>query len=213
MYKTPTLAKSNTSSVAVNAELELVAEGDDEVDVAAVVDETGGQMLVEVFVTVMVVVGGVVVVAAEDVVVDEVMSIVKVVVDDGPAMTVIVASLSPFTAAASTKASDIPSVVVPRLVLWPSKVTRAFSAVQLRLPELSLERIVVPERETEKLVLACDMRRGIASPTVTLLILVSPDMVALVQPILSAVEQSKPVKPLAQMQEHRPSVTTLVPPF
>lgn len=57
------------------------------------------------------------------------------------------------------------------------------------------------------------MRRGIASPTVTLLILVPPDMSAEVQLTLSAVEQSKPVKPLVQMQEHKPSVTTLVPPF
>lgn len=47
----------------------------------------------------------------------------------------------------------------------------------------------------------------------TLLILVPPDMSAEVQLTLSAVEQSKPVKPLVQMQEHRPSVTILVPPF
>lgn len=97
----------------------------------------------------MVVVGGVED-ADVDVDVDEVMSIVKVVVDDGPAMTVIVATLSSFTAAASTNASDIP--LVPRLVLSPSKVTRAFSAEQLRLPALSLDRIVVPSREIEKLV-------------------------------------------------------------
>lgn len=57
------------------------------------------------------------------------------------------------------------------------------------------------------------MRRGIAFPTVTLLILASPDMSAEAQPMLSGVEQSKPVKPLMQMQEQRPSVTTLVPPF
>lgn len=72
---------------------------------------------------------------------------------------------------------------------------------------------MVPDRGTEKLVWACAIRRGRAFPTVTLLILVSPDMVAVVQPILSATEQSKPVKLLMQMQEQKPLMTTLVPPF
>lgn len=78
---------------------------------------------------------------------------------------------------------------------------------------MSFERIVVPDKGTEKLVCACAMRRGRAFPTVTLLILVSPDMVAVVQPMLSATEQSKPVKLLMQMQEQKPLMTTLVPPF
>ena len=206
IYKTPTLAKSNASDVAVNVELELVAEDDADVVVADAVDEAGGQLAVYVFVIVTVVVWGV-----EDADVDEVTSIVRVVVDDGPAMTVIVATVSSFTAAASTNASDVS--VLLRLVLWPSKVTRAFSAEQLKLPALSLDRIVVPSRDIEKLVLDCEMRRGSASPTVTLLILASPAMSAVVQPTSSAVEQSKPVKSLVQMQEHMPSVTTLVPPF
>lgn len=134
-------------------------------------------------------------------------------------MIVIVATVSSFTAAASTTASDLPemldtvSATALRLVLWPLKVTRAFSAEQLKLPVLSLESIILSDRETEKLLWACDMRWGMAYPTVTLLILASPDILAAVQPISSAVEQSKPVKPLLQMQEHRPSVTTLVPPF
>lgn len=98
-------------------------------------------------------------------------------------------------------------------MLWPFRVTRAFSAEQLRLPALSFERIVVPDKGTEKLVCAWAMRRGRAFPTVTLLILVSPDIVAVVQPILSATEQSKPVKLLMQMQEQKPLMTTLVPPF
>lgn len=147
-YRTPTLAKSSTSSVAVNAELELVADDDAEVVLAAGVDDGGGQILVKVFVTMMVVVGG-----TDE---DETPS-VNVVVDDGPAMTVIVAALSSLTAAASTIPPDVPvmldtvSAAALRLVLWPLKVTRAFSEVQLRLPALSFERIVVPSRDTEKL--------------------------------------------------------------
>lgn len=146
IYRTPTLAKSNISSVAVNAVLELVAEDDAEVVVAVAVDDAGGQLLVKVLVTVMVVVGGVV----EE---EAVTSIVSVVVDDGPAMTVMVAMVSSFTTAASIIASDVPvvSVAALRLPLWPSKVTREFWVVQLRLPELSLERTAVAERATEKL--------------------------------------------------------------
>jgi hypothetical protein len=145
IYRTPTLAKSNISSVAVNAVLELVAEDAAEVVVAVAVDDAGGQLLVKVLVTVMVVVGGVVE--------EEVTSIVSVVVDDGPAMTVMVAMASSFTAAASIIAADVPvvSIAALRLPLWPSKVTREFWVVQLRLPELSLERTAVAERATEKL--------------------------------------------------------------
>lgn len=52
-----------------------------------------------------------------------------------------------------------------------------------------------------------------ASPSVTLLILVAPDTVVVVQPAESEVEQSNPVKPLLQIQEQMPFVTTFVPPF
>lgn len=105
------------------------------------------------------------------------------------------------------------SLAAPTRLLWPLKVTSAFSEVQLRLPALSFETIELPERVTLKLVAASESSRGIASPTVTLLILVSPDMVVVVQPAESEVEQSKPVKPLVQMQEQMPFETTLVPPF
>lgn len=64
-----------------------------------------------------------------------------------------------------------------------------------------------------KLVEASVRRRGMASPSVTLLILVAPVTVVVVQPAESEVEQSNPVKPLLQMQEQMPFVTTLVPPF
>lgn len=73
--------------------------------------------------------------------------------------------------------------------------------------------MALPDRVTLKLAAACESRRGIASPTVALLILVSPDMVVVVQPAEPAVEQSKPVKPLVQTQEQMPLVTMLVPPF
>lgn len=89
MNKTPTLAKSNTSSVAVNVELGLAAESNAEVVVAAAevvvsisVDDAGGHLVMKVFVIVMVVAGGIVVTVAEDAIVDGVMSVVNVVVDD-----------------------------------------------------------------------------------------------------------------------------------
>lgn len=224
--RTPTLAKSRTSCVTVNVALDDWA-GDAEADVdvelesveVAIVDVKvvdGAKVLVNVFVTVMVVVGA-------RVLLESVTLIVSVVVVDCPAMTVMVAMFWLPTAAAWTisfavvprlvfSASTM-SVAAPTRVLWPSKVTNAFSEEQLRLPALSLDMIALPDRGTVKLVEASDSRRGRASPTVTLVILVSPVMVVVVQPAVSEVEQSKPVKPLVQMQEQRPLETTLVPPF
>lgn len=149
----------------------------------------------------------------------------RVVVVDWPAMTVIVAMArpTPSTSAALTASAAVPgepvdesattSVADPVRVFSPSKVMRAFCAEQLRFPALTLERISVPERGIEKLVDACVKRRGMASPTVTLFILVSPCMLAVVQPAESETEQSNPVNPLMHMQEQKPLVTTLVPPF
>lgn len=118
------------------------------------------------------------------------------------------------TASASTTLfASATFVVVLVLASSPLKVTRAFWDVQLRLPALSLPRIAVSDRVMAKLLVASVRRRGMASPSVTLLILVAPDMVVVVQPAESEVEQSNPVKPLLQMQEQMPFVTTFVPPF
>lgn len=190
----------------VNAVVVVAAD----VDVASV--EEGTKLLVNVFVIVIVVVGGIELVPP---------SIVSVVVSDRPVMIVTVATFS-FTASAFTTFSDIaPSEpesnttfeATPERVFSPSKVTRAFWEEQLRFPALSLERMEVSERVIEKLVEAWVSRRGMAFPSVTLLILVSPAIVVVVHPTVSGVEQSKPVKPLVQMQEQMPFVTTLDPPF
>lgn len=108
MKRTPTLAKSRTSSVTVNVALddwageavtvvdvEVESVDVDNVDVA-IVDVTvvdGNQVLVNVCVTVTVVVGA-------RVLLESVMLIVSVVVVDCPAMTVIVAMFSFSTTAA-----------------------------------------------------------------------------------------------------------------
>lgn len=78
---------------------------------------------------------------------------------------------------------------------------------------LSLPRIAVSDRVMAKLVDAWDSSRGMASPNVTLLILVAPGTVVVVQPAESEVAQLKPLNPLLQMQEQMPLVTTFVPPF
>src|SRR3569833_750752 len=109
----------------------------------------------------------------------------------------------------------------PWRVFWPSNVMSAFSAEQLRLPWLNLARICVPESGMEKLAWACWMRRGMPSPSVTLLRLVvlSPEFLLLrlvvVHPFAPATVQSNPVKPLVQIHEQKKpcSDTTLVPPL
>jgi hypothetical protein len=72
-------------------------------------------------------------------------------------------------AASTTLASTSPSKTAAELVVVvvvrvddPSKVTSAFSATHERLAELNLERIVVAERGTEKLVCPSCTRRGMA---------------------------------------------------
>ena len=51
----------------------------------------------------------------------------------------------------------------------PSKVTRAFSEVQVRLLELKRDMMMFEVKGIEKFVCESEMRRGIASPRVTLL--------------------------------------------
>lgn len=209
--KTPTLAKSRAFCETVKVALGVVT-GAAEVAVVAVavgvdvaIVEEGTHSLVIVRVMVMVVVG-----ERED------KPMVSVVVVDWPAMMVRVAMPMFSAAAASTTLFDRESASATFVVVLPSapsKVTRAFWDVQLRFPALSLPRIAVSDSVTAKLVEASERRRGMASPSVTLLILVAPDTVVVVQPAESDVEQSKPVKPLLQMQEQMPFVTTLVPPF
>lgn len=183
-----------------------------EVDVDVVVVD-GTQLLVRVFVIVTVVVGGSEVVPP---------STVRVVVSDDPCIIVTVAMFTFTTASAWTalfasapveSAARTAAKAAPVRALLPSKVTRAFWDEQLRFPALSLDRIFDSERVIEKLVDACVSRRGRASPSVTLLILVSPAIVVVTHPTVSDVEQSNPVKPLVQMQEQMPFVTTLDPPF
>lgn len=212
----PTLAKSSTCWETVKLALVVVAgwavavvavDITAGVVVATVDVVEGTQSLVIVLVMVTVVVG-----RTEDT------PIVNVVVVDWPAMIVRVAIPTFSTAAASTTLFDKEPAntafeTVLLLASSPFKVTRAFWEVQLRFPALSLPRIAVSDRVMVKLVEASVSRRGMASPKVTLLILVAPDTVVVVQPAESEVEQSKPVKPLLQMQEQMPLVTTLVPPF
>lgn len=175
--------------------------------------EGGTKLLVNVFVIVTVVVGGIELTPP---------SSVNVVVSDRPVMIVTVATFSFMASAWTTFAAIEPRESVsattaaeaaPERVFSPSKVTREFWEEQLRFPELSLERMEVSESVIEKLVEAWVSRRGMAFPSVTLLILVSPAIVVVVHPTVSGVEQSKPVKPLVQMQEQMPFVTTLDPPF
>lgn len=120
---------------------------------------------------------------------------------------------------ASTSSSNIAALLVVVVVDDsrvddPSKVTRAFSATHERLFALNLDRIVVAERGMEKFICPSWTRRGMAWPSVTLLRVLSvEDKVVVVHPSLLDVVQSFPVKPLVQMQEQTPSVTTFVPPL
>lgn len=102
--RTPTLAKSRTSSVTVNVAVDEVAAGAEEVDVVVELDKVevaivdvsvvdGAHVLVNVLVTVTVVVGA-------SVLLESVRLIVSVVVVDCPAMTVMVAMFPASTTAA-----------------------------------------------------------------------------------------------------------------
>lgn len=93
----------------------------------------------------------------------------------------------------------------------PPKVTRAFSAVQERFAELKRARRMVPSRGMEKLLAAAAMRRGMASPVVTFER--TPVRVDVVQPVVVAMEQVFPVKPLMQIQAQAPLFRNVLPPF
>jgi hypothetical protein len=97
----------------------------------------------------------------------------------------------------------------------PSKVTRAFSALQERFPELKRARMISDDKGMLKFALAPEIRRGIDSPSVTLLYVVPFElvMVVVVQPAEPATVQVEPVKPFAQMQEQALEEMMLVPPL
>jgi hypothetical protein len=88
--------------------------------------------------------------------------------------------------------------------------------MQERSPEFSLARTMVPESGTEKLADAATMRRGMAVPSVTSSMFLSATedtKSVVVQASDLAPVQSRPEKPLVQIHEHTPWLTTLVPPF
>lgn len=88
--------------------------------------------------------------------------------------------------------------------------------MQDRFPELNLARIEVPESGTEKFLFESARSRGIALPSVTLLILDCPSVetrFVVVQPVEPPLPQVVPVNPLVQIHEQLPCAITLVPPF
>lgn len=116
--------------------------------------------------------------------------------------------------AARTAASSAKPPAAPVRMERPSKVTREFWAMHERLPVLNRARIAVPERGIEKLARPSAMRRGMACPSVTLVMLSDSSMVmrfVVVQPVAPATVQVDPVNPFVQMQEHTPRAMTLVP--
>ncbi|KAL2126421.1 hypothetical protein VTI74DRAFT_935 [Chaetomium olivicolor] len=127
----------------------------------------------------------------------------------GATTMVIVVKRTPSMIAALATSGDTAAAASWRVVR-PSKVTRALEAEQERAA--SLRRATTSEAESgiEKLDEACSMRRGMASPMVTLS---EPAREMVVQPFCSTEMQSVPVKPLLQMQEQTPWLTTLVPPL
>lgn len=96
----------------------------------------------------------------------------------------------------------------------PLNVTNAFSVLQERFSLLNFDCINVATRGIEKLAWASFIRRGIACPMVTLLILDSAVMIdVVVQPCEVGIVQSTPVNPLEQIHEQDPWRTTFVPPL
>lgn len=88
--------------------------------------------------------------------------------------------------------------------------------MQERFPVLNLARISVPKRGIEKFLPESAMMRGIAIPSVTLLMWAEPSVgikFVVVQPDEPFVPQLAPVNPLVQMHEHVPLITTPLPPF
>ena len=97
----------------------------------------------------------------------------------------------------------------PTSVSVPSKVTRAFSLLQLRFAALKRARIELVNSGMEKFVRAASMRRSIASPMVTFSTVVSVVLTVVVeQPVSPAMVQLVPVKPSVQMQIHTPEDIT-----
>lgn len=92
----------------------------------------------------------------------------------------------------------------------PSNVTRAFSEVQVRLPELKREIMILEVKGIEKFVSEAEMSRGIASPMVTLLESVK---FAVVHPTELSSAQVEPVNPFVHMQLQIPEAMEFVPPF
>jgi hypothetical protein len=132
----------------------------------------------------------------------------------GASTTVIVTWRMPsmITAFAELAKAAWPEAVSCR-VARPLNVTSAFSAVQLRLPELNLARISLAANGTEKLACASWRSRGMASPMVKLSLLPALASAIVVHPVVATVVQSGPVKPPEQRQEHFPLMIVLLPPL
>lgn len=100
------------------------------------------------------------------------------------------------TSPATSRSTLVGEVAIPCRVDFPANVTRAFWAEQLRLLVFILATIAVPTSGMEKMACAWAIRRGMASPSVTLLmtlLLPGPDIAAVVQPAPGGTVQSSPV--------------------
>jgi hypothetical protein len=94
----------------------------------------------------------------------------------------------------------------------PLNVTRAFSAVQLRLRLENIDRRRDESKGMLKLLSALFSKRGIAAPTVALFAV--PSMFVVVHPESDLVPQVRPVNPLIHTQLHDLSAFgTATPPF
>lgn len=107
---------------------------------------------------------------------------------------------------------EAPTSPVPSGADFPSKVTRAFSAAQVKFALLKRARIVFPESGMEKLVCASEMSRAIESPSVTSL-RSELGRVVVVHPVALALVHVVPVNPFVHIQAQDPESSTDVPPF
>jgi hypothetical protein len=104
------------------------------------------------------------------------------------------------------------SFAAPSRVDAPSKVTSAFSDVQVRFALLKRAMMVLSERGMEKFAWASEMRREIESPSVTF-VRSEEERVVVVQPVALAVVHVAPVNPFVHIQAHDPESIMDVPPF